>query len=443
MKRLLILIILISSIYVSAQRPKEVTPLINKLEGLYNKENPTEAIITFEKLNKIYQPAFINCIHNGMGEFIMREKGNGNCSNLLNTLYSKNIESINKIITPIYLWNESFKAQRESESNQILNKIQDLLSTNYNYKSKIELYTLLIIKEFDKKKIGDSNIKRKLLFQVQKNLNKNSFCETSSNQDTYMELSWARQLLAYSYNYQYENFKKKELYLKNAAKFSPNNEDLQNRTSYNVDVLLLSENTNYNGYKNKYFDYLNQKERINEAFNYLMEITLLAPTNSNIKKLKNYYSQTTFTKSFEILWSHFINSKFIKTPELRVHFKNETLDLSIKRDYWIYIDFWGTWCAPCIKELPEFNKIASLYNNKKKTKVKVYSFSCGSKNLEEFMRKHNYTFPVSEIDQNTAIKFQVSSFPTKILISPKNKYIKIPYGVDSHEYLKNYCLIEE
>lgn len=57
------------------------------------------------------------------------------------------------------------------------------------------------------------------------------------------------------------------------------------------------------------------------------------------------------------------------------------------------------------------------------------------------MNKNNYTFPVSEINNQITQLFKVSSYPTKILISLDNKYLKIPFGVNWKEYMKNYTLI--
>ena len=55
------------------------------------------------------------------------------------------------------------------------------------------------------------------------------------------------------------------------------------------------------------------------------------------------------------------------------------------------INFWATWCKPCIEELPAFLKIDSLYRDKK---VRVILFSIDTRSQVEtklipFLQKHN------------------------------------------------------
>jgi hypothetical protein len=91
--------------------------------------------------------------------------------------------------------------------------------------------------------------------------------------------------------------------------------------------------------------------------------------------------------------------------------------------------------------LPELQSLYSANQQVKNSKLKIYSFSFGSQNLSDFMSENKYTFPVSEIDKQTNDLFEVSEYPTKILISPKGNFIKIPFGVDWKTFIKNYTLM--
>lgn len=63
-----------------------------------------------------------------------------------------------------------------------------------------------------------------------------------------------------------------------------------------------------------------------------------------------------------------------------------------KRDEKVYvINFWATWCKPCVEEIPSFNKLYSSYKNKN-VEILMVSLDFG-KNLESriltFQKKHN------------------------------------------------------
>jgi thiol-disulfide isomerase/thioredoxin len=67
-----------------------------------------------------------------------------------------------------------------------------------------------------------------------------------------------------------------------------------------------------------------------------------------------------------------------------------------KSDTVYVINFWATWCKPCIEELPAFQKLDSLYKTKK---VKVILFSLDSKkqvgeNLIPFLKNKNISCTV-------------------------------------------------
>lgn len=72
------------------------------------------------------------------------------------------------------------------------------------------------------------------------------------------------------------------------------------------------------------------------------------------------------------------------------------------------INFWATWCAPCVSELPDFQKVV---NESIGSKVDFLFISLdfpsdAEKKLMPFLKKNNYTFKVclmTETDYNSWI----------------------------------------
>ena len=443
MKKLTLLLLTFISFSVHAQIPKEAFDLTNSLSGLCSKENPEEAIKASIRLNEIYKPFFTSNIHTQLSQGLLRTAGDGNQSNFLNKLYAKKIKAINDVIEPAYLWNTSFKITTNDKANTLLKTYYSKLPDSTNYNSKVALYGLLIIKEFNKKEIGSSENKDKILAKIVANISTNSLINKSveGSRDTKEERAHYRFLLAYNYILLFDK-NHTETALKSAYKYSPDQTDLQNLSGYFYDAHLLIDGPNNMDYKKRYFHYLNENGKEKEALNILLSEAYMQPNDTNLNELKSFYNKKNTTKSFESIWSSYLNSKMEDVPAIKIEFESGTLDLSKKRDNWVYIDVWGTWCSPCVKELPEFNKVSEEFNKNPNSKIKFYTFSYASQKLKEFMTKNNYTFPVAEIDKETTKLFKVSGYPTKILISPDNKYLKIPFGANWQEYFKNYCLIQ-
>lgn len=89
----------------------------------------------------------------------------------------------------------------------------------------------------------------------------------------------------------------------------------------------------------------------------------------------------------------------IKLPELQKR-------LSRKTDTTYVINFWATWCAPCVKELPYFEQVNTTYA-KQKVKVLLISMDYASqldKKVKPFVLKRGLKSEVvllNEADPNT------------------------------------------
>lgn len=92
--------------------------------------------------------------------------------------------------------------------------------------------------------------------------------------------------------------------------------------------------------------------------------------------------------------------------ELEIHDYNGLEAYLNKKDEQTYVvNFWATWCAPCIKELPHFEALNANYNNEN---VKVILVSLDfpnqyEKKLKPFIKKHDLQSKIlvlDDVDQN-------------------------------------------
>ena len=424
-----------------AQIPPEAFPLTNSLSGLWRNGEIDKAIESSLELYRLYPPMFIDRIHDTLAQQL-EDDSNHYGLTYLELLLKKENQEINEIIAPIYLWSKAIVAKEEQELTSIKQELKNLQKDSSNYESKLERYSLLMLNELDSKNATDNEYQVEIIIKNISSLKTYpNIIQIVTDRKESEKRAWHRYLIAYSYDYLYSNVSNKEEYLKEASDYSPDLNDRLNKSAFFYDAALLTGNARQIGFKSKYQKYLVDNNRKSEALDLLSEITFGEPSDYNLNSLKELHKITQNDKTFNIYWESYIHNKGKTAPQIKIQFEKEMLDLTKKTESWIYIDVWGTWCSPCRKELPELQSLYSENQQVKNSKLKIYTFSFGSQNLSDFMTENNYTFPVSEIDKQTNDLFEVSGYPTKILISPEGNFIKIPSGVDWKTYIKNYTLM--
>jgi len=318
-----------------------------------------------------------------------------------------------------------------------------VLSDSSDFESRAERYALLMLNEPTIQQSIDKGAREKLLLTIIRNLERYPNLNVPvTNINEQEKRAWNRYLLAYSYYMRYTLFDKKEDYLLKAFRFSPDQLDLQERDAYIYDADLLTGNTQQIGYQNEYLKYLTDNHKTREALAVFTEIAFKAPTDENLNALKTMYAKEMPGASFTEYWYRYFNQRAKKVPSLKIDFVEGALDLTKNRAQWVYVDVWGTWCGPCVEELPYLQDLFVKNSRQSTSNLSIYTFSYHSVNLGDFMKEKGFTFPVVEIDEKVNDAFGVSSYPSKLLISPAGYYIKIPYNVDWRMYIKNYSLME-
>lgn len=116
---------------------------------------------------------------------------------------------------------------------------------------------------------------------------------------------------------------------------------------------------------------------------------------------------------------------------------------SLKGSY-VILDFWGSWCGPCIELIPDLKAFAQQYEAHKN--VRVISIAREESDrldaLKRLIAKHGMTWPQvaekpsAKMSNKITVRYQVNTFPTTLLLSPSGQILHRGSGRDSFEELK-------
>lgn len=100
----------------------------------------------------------------------------------------------------------------------------------------------------------------------------------------------------------------------------------------------------------------------------------------------------------------------------------------------VMIDFWATWCGPCIASFPGLQQTVNKYSDDNNVKFLFINswerVENKKQNAADFMNKNKYTFHVLMDEDNKVITdFKVSGIPTKFIIDKDQniRFISIGY----------------
>ncbi|WP_025743280.1 TlpA family protein disulfide reductase [Aquimarina pacifica] len=102
--------------------------------------------------------------------------------------------------------------------------------------------------------------------------------------------------------------------------------------------------------------------------------------------------------------------------------------LSDLQGKYVLLDFWGSWCGPCLKEIPELVELHQKHPDK--LIIVTIALEKDSFSWKKVASKYGFTWKNQIVDQNKFVmmssiarKYGVTEIPAKFLISPEGKLI--------------------
>jgi len=110
----------------------------------------------------------------------------------------------------------------------------------------------------------------------------------------------------------------------------------------------------------------------------------------------------------------------------KINFKNinnETINLNSFEKSLIIINFWATWCAPCIEEMPSLNRLKTnpIFNN-----LEIIPINVGKDNIEktkDFYKKLKIKDLKIYFDKDVELakKFLLRGLPTTVFVNKEGE----------------------
>jgi thioredoxin:protein disulfide reductase len=100
-----------------------------------------------------------------------------------------------------------------------------------------------------------------------------------------------------------------------------------------------------------------------------------------------------------------------------------TLSLESLRGKVVVVDFWATWCVPCLSEIPMFNQLKKDYQPRGVEVIAIATDEEGAAKVKPFVKAHPMDYTQVIADKTTAGAFSVddSSLPVALLIDKQGR----------------------
>jgi len=90
----------------------------------------------------------------------------------------------------------------------------------------------------------------------------------------------------------------------------------------------------------------------------------------------------------------------------------------------VVVNFWATWCIPCVGELPTFNKVHHDFGSKGVTVIGIDMGDEGAEKVRRFLQKHPIDYTVGLGGDALAAKYKLESYPVTVVFDRTGKEIQ-------------------
>ena len=143
--------------------------------------------------------------------------------------------------------------------------------------------------------------------------------------------------------------------------------------------------------------------------------------------------------------------KLLVWPLLALSFSGYAADFSLEdtqgkthrlADYcgkWVLVNFWATWCPPCLSEIPELTSLHNAHKDNDLVVIGIAMDSGSSKKVANFAKAHGISYPVVLGNRKIAAQIgELEVLPTSYLYAPNGEQVSYQTGEVTRESVETY-----
>ncbi len=105
----------------------------------------------------------------------------------------------------------------------------------------------------------------------------------------------------------------------------------------------------------------------------------------------------------------------------------------------LILDFWATWCPPCVKEIPHFVELYNQYNDKGVEFLGVSVDRGGPSVVQKFTDKHDVKYAVAMANMEIVDAYEAyGGIPTTFIIDRQGKIIEKVVGYRDKKFFEDH-----
>ena len=127
-----------------------------------------------------------------------------------------------------------------------------------------------------------------------------------------------------------------------------------------------------------------------------------------------------------ILWTGFIqaNTELAESEQVEVDYDMPLITLDGERTNLeefkgkvVFLNFWATWCPPCIAEMPSIQKVYESYAGNNDIAFIMINLDEDIQKARDYLENNGYSFGSYQLNGGTPLAFRSSIIPTTFVVN--------------------------